>query len=160
MDRMGRHLFLLITVLLTATLVAGQSGGPSLSGDVLQYLQQGGEDGDVYIKADSLVVANYYKLLAQNSSVTGVPGYRIRIYSGSGLGAKEEQQRIRARFLSLYPDIDAYHRYDEPYFKVYVGDCRTMSEAIQLYDIIEDDFPNLFIVQDQINLKNKEYDNP
>jgi hypothetical protein len=157
---MGRHLFFVIALSLIAANAAGQSGQSPASGDVLQYLQNGGKDGDVYLRADSLLVANYYKLLAQNRSVTGVPGYRIRIYSGSGLGAKEEQQRIRARFLSLFPEIDAYHRYDEPYFKVYVGDCRTMSEAIKLYDVIEDDFPNLFIVPDQINLKNKEQDTP
>jgi hypothetical protein len=108
------------------------------------------------METDSLLVANYYKLLEKNKTVTGVPGYRIRIFSGSGLGAKEEQQRVRARFLSLYPDVDAYHVYDEPYFKVYVGDCRTESEAIKLYDRIKGDFPDLFLVPDYINLKKKE----
>jgi hypothetical protein len=147
-------------LLLTAAILAGQSDQPSPSKDILQYLQNGGDGGDVYLKADSLLVANYYKLLEQNKSVTGVPGYRIRIYSGSGLGAKEEQQRVRAKFLSLYPDIDAYYRYDEPYFKVYVGDCRTKSEVIKLYDIIKRDFPNLIWVPDQINLNNQEYETP
>ena len=157
---MGRRFFLVQFFLLTTAILAGQSGQPSPSQDILQYLQNGGDGGDVYLKADSLLVANYYKLLEQNKSVTGVPGYRIRIYSGSGLGAKEEQQRVRAKFLSLYPEIDAYYRYDEPYFKVYVGDCRTKSEVIKLYDIIRYDFPNLIWVPDQINLNNQEYETP
>jgi hypothetical protein len=157
---MERHLLFIVTLLMTAALLSGQSDRSGPSADIFQKLQNGGENGHVYIKADSLLVANYYKLLHQNRSVTGVPGHRIRIYSGSGLGAKEEQQRVRARFLSLYPNIDAYHRYDEPYFKVYVGDCRTMSEAIRLKDAIMDDFPNAFIVTDQINLQLKEPDTP
>jgi hypothetical protein len=70
------------------------------------------------------------------------------------VGAKEEQQRVRAKFLSYYPTIDAYYRYDEPYFKVYVGDCRTRSEAQKLYDDIKENFPNSIIGEDYINNKN------
>jgi hypothetical protein len=116
-------------------------------------LKSEGEGGQVRISLDSLVEANYYKLLTQSSSLTGVPGYRIRIYSESGVGAKEQQQRVRANFLSLYPDVDAYYRYDEPYFKVYVGDCRMRSEALELYDRIRKNFPNPILVEDYINLQ-------
>ena len=69
------------------------------------------------------------------------------------MGAKQEQQKVRARFLSLYPGLDAYNRYDEPYFKVYVGDCRTKSEALKLKDMIEGNFPNSFVMPSEINLK-------
>ena len=91
------------------------------------------------------------KLIAENSRIKGIPGYRIRIFSESGLGAKEQQQQMRARFLSEFPGIDAYHKYDEPFFKVYVGDCRTKSEVLKLYDEIKDKFPNPIIVPDYIN---------
>ena len=105
------------------------------------------------IEADSLLEANYYKLLVKNSLVKGVPGYRIRIFSESGVGAREEQQRIRASFLSAFPEIDAVPRYDGVYFKVYVGDCRTRSEALKLYDRIKKKFPNSFLIPDNINIK-------
>ncbi len=105
------------------------------------------------IEIDSLLEANYYKLMVYNSKVRGVPGYRIRIFSESGVGAKEEQQRVRASFLSEFPEIDAYYRYDEPYFKVYVGDCRTRSEALKLYDLIKKEFPNPILREDYINIK-------
>jgi len=110
----------------------------------------------VRITVDSLLVVNYYKHLARNRQVSGVPGYRIRIFSDSGIGAKEEQQRVRARFLSLYPDVDAYYHYDEPYFKVYVGDCRTKSEALKLYDRVKNNFPNPILVPDDIRIKHTE----
>lgn len=121
--------------------------------DPLRLLKSEGEGGQVRITVDSLLEANYYKLLTQSSSLSGVPGYRIRIFSESGVNAKEEQQRVRANFLSLYPDVDAYYRYDEPYFKVYVGDCRTRSEGLELYDRIRKNFPNPILVEDYINLR-------
>ena len=122
--------------------------------DLLKSLSDGdGERDQISIQTDSLLEVNYYKLMALNSKVSGVPGYRIRIFSESGIGAKEEQQRIRARFLSDFPEIDAYYEYDEPYFKVYVGDCRTRSEALKLYDQIKGKFPNPILVEDYINIK-------
>lgn len=151
-----RHLLFMGFLTLTTCLLMAQPQQPSSSGDLLKQLLQAEANGEIYLEADSLLLANYYKLLEKNKEVTGVPGWRIRIFSDSGLGAKEEQQRVRARFLSLYPDIDAYHVYDEPYFKVYVGDCRTESEAIRLYDRIKKDFPDLLQVQDYINLNDKD----
>jgi hypothetical protein len=153
---MMRYLLFIGYFILISSLLMGQSDRSVSSGDLLRQLQRADAGGDFHMETDSLLVANYYKLLEKNKTVTGVHGYRIRIFSGSGLGAKEEQQRVRARFLSLYPDVDAYHVYDEPYFKVYVGDCRTESEAIKLYDRIKGDFPDLFLVPDYINLKKKE----
>lgn len=121
--------------------------------DPYQQFKEAGERGEVHLETDSLLEANYYKLRLQNSQQKGVPGYRIRIFSDSGLGAKEEQQKVRARFLTLFPDIDAYNKYDEPYFKVYVGDCRTQSEALKLYDRIKESFPNAIRVDDNINIQ-------
>jgi len=119
---------------------------------MLKTLQDQGPGDQVTLEVDSMLVANYNKLIARNMKSSGIPGYRIRIYSGSGIGAKKEQQQVRARFLSLYPDLDAYNRYDEPFFKVYVGDCRTRSEALKLNDRIRRNFPNPFIVPDIIHL--------
>ena len=136
--------------ILSGTLAWGQPGSGD---DLLKMLSGGGEHDQVQVQCDSLLEVNYYKLMAVNSKVRGVPGYRIRIFSESGIGAKEEQQRIRASFLSEFPEIDAYYKYDEPYFKVYVGDCRTRSEALKLYDLIEDKFPKPIIREDYIYIK-------
>jgi hypothetical protein len=144
-----RSCLLLISCLLLEGIVL-QAQSPD-GKDLLRQLQARGEKGEVKVEADSLLLANYYKFLTMNSKMSGVPGYRIRIYSESGLGAKEKQQKVRARFLSLYPGTDAYYRYDEPYFKVYVGDCRTRSEALKLYDRIKENFPNPILVEDYIN---------
>jgi hypothetical protein len=149
----GFSLFVLFTLWSSMVLMA-QPSQPGSGGDLLMSLQEGGRNNRVTLQMDTLLVSNYYKLLNSNKSNSGIPGYRIRIFSESGVGAKDEQQRVKARFLTLYPDVDAYNRYDEPFFKIYVGDCRTRSEALKLMDKIQGNFPNTFIVGDFIVPKN------
>ena len=153
---MTRSLLFIISFSFSIAVVQAQGGQSGRQGDMLKTLQEQGPDDQVTLDVDSLLVVNYNKLIAKNMKSSGVSGYRIRIYSESGIGAKEEQQRVRARFLSLYRGLDAYNRYDEPYFKVFVGDCRTRSEALKLNDMIKKDFPNSFIREDFINLKGAE----
>ena len=153
-SRMKRFLSFVLYTLFTATVVMAQSGQSGSGEDLLKALQESGRYNTVSVEADSLIMANYYKLLTSNKKTSGIPGYRIRIYSESGVGAKEEQQRQKARFLTLYPGIDAYNSYDEPFFKIYVGDCRTRSEALKLIDKIERNFPNPFWFPDYIVPKN------
>jgi len=150
---MTRSLIFIVCFSFSLTLVMAQGGQTGTQGDVLKTLLEGGSDDRVTVEVDSQLVSNYNKLIAKNMKSSGIPGYRIRIFSESGVGAKKDQQQVRARFLSLYPGLDAYNRYDEPFFKVYVGDCRTKSEALKLNDIIKKDFPNPIIVPDFINLK-------
>lgn len=150
---MKRSLLLIVLFFFSLNLVLAQRAQSRNQGDILQSLLEDGQDDRVSIEVDSLLLANYNKLITRNMKSSGIPGYRIRIYSESGLGAKEEQQNTRARFLSLYPGLDAYNRYDEPFFKIYVGDCRTMSDALKLKDAIQRDFPNSIIRPDYIKLR-------
>ena len=150
---MVRSILLFILSVLTLNTLLAQGGPVSGKEDLLQFLEEEGPRDRVNIEVDSLLVANYNKLITRNMQTTGIPGYRIRIFSESGLGAKQAQQQVRARFLSLYPGLDAYNEYDEPFFKVYVGDCRTKSEALKLQDRIRKDFPNSIIREDFIQLK-------
>lgn len=148
---------MITSLLFSVVLVHGQQAQkPGSGGDILAHLQQDETVDQMHIWLDSLLEENYYKFMVMNKKESGIPGFRIRIYSESGLGAKEEQQKVRARFLSLHPEIDAYYRYDEPFFKVYVGDCRTKSEVIKLMDAVKKNFPNSIWVSDYINLKSSE----
>jgi hypothetical protein len=153
---MRRSLLFLFYFSFSGSIVFAQGSQTGTQGDLLKTLLEQGPGEQVTLEMDSLLVSNYYKLIARNMNTTGVPGYRIRIFSESGIGAKQEQQQVRASFLSLYPGMDAYNRYDEPFFKVYVGDCRTKSEALKLKDMIEKNFPNSFVMEADINLKSEE----
>ena len=80
------------------------------SGDALSSLQKKEMEGDVSIYLDSLILENYNKHLVQNAQNKGISGFRIRIFSDNGMGAKESQKRVRASFLSLFPEIQTYNQ--------------------------------------------------
>ncbi len=86
-----------------------------------------------------------------NKEQEGMQGYRIRIFSESGQGARSSATNVRAKFFNKYPDIETYLVYDAPNFKVYVGDFRTRSEALKMQNKISRDYPFSFIISDRIN---------
>jgi hypothetical protein len=50
------------------------------------------------------------------------------------------------------PEAEVYLIYQQPYFKVRVGDYRTKLEAEAVYRQLLHEFDKLFIVPDKINL--------
>lgn len=90
-------------------------------------------------------------------------GYRVQIFSGSGNEARQKANQLRSEFLQLYPDIATHLVFQQPNFKVRIGDLRTQLEAIRLKKEIGFDYPNGFVVRDMINLptipeQEEEYD--
>jgi hypothetical protein len=77
-------------------------------------------------------------------------GYRVQIGSESN---SHPAKRIRAAFIQKYREVPAYEIYQQPYFKVRVGDFKTKLEAIKFQNEIMSDFPNSFIVKDEIEFK-------
>ncbi len=142
-----RFIILITTILTLSAAVAGQGRSEA---DPLSRLQQMEMTGDVVITMDSLILENYNKHLIQNSRNRGVSGYRIRIFSDNGHGAKEHQRQVKANFLSTYTDIKTYDRYEGSYYKIYVGDYRTRREALKVLNRIKSDFHDAFIVEDNI----------
>lgn len=77
-------------------------------------------------------------------------GYRVQIGSETN---SHPAKKIRASFIQKYREIPAYEIYQQPYFKVRVGDFKTKLEAIKFQKEIMFDFPNSFIVKDKIEFK-------
>lgn len=118
--------------------------------DAMERLENKELEGIIMLQMDSLILENYNKHLVQNNKNRGVSGYRIRIFSDNGMGAKEDQKRVRAEFLSLFPGIPTYYPYEGSYYKIYVGDFRTKRDALKILDKIRRKFPDAFIVEDSI----------
>ena len=102
-------------------------------------------NSQVTINLDSLIKKNYYKLILYSRKNPGAIGYQIRIFSGSGPRAKDQAEKARSVFLSKYEGVRDTLVYDTPDYKVYVGDCRTQSNVLKLFNRVKDDFPNAFI---------------
>lgn len=99
------------------------------------------------VRLDELVLRH----VLINKEREGMQGYRIRIFSESGQGARNRATTVRANFFNKYPEIETYLDYDPPNFKVYVGDFRNRSEALKMLRKISRDYPYSFIVSDRIN---------
>ncbi len=85
----------------------------------------------------------------------GINGYRIRIFSQLGTQAREEWDMAKARFYSRFPNIPIYQEYKNPSYKIYVGDYRTKVDALKALEVIQQAYPNAFIVPDRINRPEK-----
>ncbi|MBR1785007.1 MAG: SPOR domain-containing protein [Bacteroidales bacterium] len=79
-----------------------------------------------------------------------VQGYRVQIASFSGTGGKQSAFNLRDRFRADYPSVQAYIVFDEPNFKVKVGDFRTRLEAYAFMQQIKDVYKG-YLVKDFIN---------
>lgn len=94
---------------------------------------------------DSLVQKNIEKHKAEQTR----DGYRVQLFSGN---ERNNANALRAKFKSEYPEIPIYLIYQQPYYKLRVGDFRNRIEAQQFYLKIEKDYEQLLIVPDKVNL--------
>lgn len=78
-------------------------------------------------------------------------GYRIQILMASGNDALDITEEAKTIFLEEYPDIPAYLTFDEPDYRVRVGDFRTRLDAEKFLDKINRKYPGAWVIQDYIN---------
>lgn len=82
-------------------------------------------------------------------STYSLKGYRVQIYSGN---KKQPANQTRSNFLRLHPKTKAHLTYIQPHYKVRVGDFRTKLEALKYKNRIINEFPNCYIVKDEIDI--------
>lgn len=105
--------------------------------------------GHIEIKGDVAVSQLVQKHIELNERVRTMPGYRIQVASLSGTSSKNMAFEMKDRIREIYPGIEAYVVFDEPNFKVKVGDFRTRLEAYVFLQRIRNDFPGT-IIKDNI----------
>lgn len=114
-------------------------------------LLKGQEQGSISVKQDvridSLLVLNK----KMNEKNPHIEGWRINIYFESGNHSKRMAIETKAKFVQNYANIPCYVVFQEPYYKVRVGDYRTRMEAEKLLKQIVQEYPNAFVVEDEIN---------
>lgn len=116
--------------------------------DILGHRSYAG--GEVRLLQSHLVrdaVNNYIA----NASKRKIPGFRIRIFFDNKQNARVRSEELVVSFKEKYPGTGVYRTYDNPYFKVTVGDLRTRSDAEWLLRHLAIDYPAAFIVKENIN---------
>ena len=79
-------------------------------------------------------------------------GYRVCIFFDNGQDARAGAFAAEALFKETYPGIMVYPVYENPYFKVAVGNCLTAEEAIILKGKIASTFPKAFVKSEEFSM--------
>lgn len=78
-----------------------------------------------------------------------IPGYRVQIYFGVN---RPKASEVKLDFTGRFPDVTAYLTYQQPNYKVRVGDFRNRYEALRFLKSIEGMYPTVFVVPDEVRL--------
>ena len=101
---------------------------------------------------DSLIHQLVNRHVAINQAKRSSPGYRIQIYFGQN---RTKANEVKTDFLQLFPNTGAYLVYQQPNFKIRVGDYRTRLEALKFLKEIQQLYAAAFIVKDEVKLPEK-----
>jgi hypothetical protein len=102
------------------------------------------------------VVTDRKSPASQHATITAA-GYRVQVFSSNTQRtAKSEAFKIEKELRDVFPEYAVYVNYTSPFWKVRVGDFRTMQEAQEFRAELIKIFPNLksetYTVRDQVNL--------
>ena len=86
------------------------------------------------------------------SEPKSVNGYRIVIFMSNTQTARRDAVAIQENFATLFPQEQSYLAYENPYFKVAVGNCASQEEAMILLGSLRKSFPKAFIMRETINV--------
>ena len=141
---------LLLTTLFALVAIVS-ADAQSIDSLIMRLGQHNDEGAYVDVDEDRSVTLLMRGIEAQERE-SSVVGYRLVIFFNNDQSAREKAERTFAEFSEKYPDINAYLVYENPYFKVSVGDCLTMDEALILNRRISADYPKAFPRNEEIKL--------
>lgn len=115
---------------------------------------QGSSRGTVNITQENGITELVNFHLIQQKAIKGIRGYAISIFIDSGQEASENANKVMSQFISKYEaeyeDVKCYKRFESPFYKVYVGDFRTKSDALRFYQVIKRDYPEDAFIREVI----------
>ena len=82
-----------------------------------------------------------------------VKGYRIVIFMKNAQSARREAVAVQEEFALQFPQEPSYLIYENPYFKVSVGNYTTSEEAMEFLGRIRAAFPKAHIAPENIDVK-------
>ena len=122
-----------------------------LSGSL--FAQNNSESSSV-ITSDTRIDSLLQLHIDYNQKYPVIQGYRIQILKASGNDALEVIEKSKADFLKEHEDIPVYLTFNEPDYRVRIGDFRTRLDAERFLKKITRKYPGAWVIQDDINFPN------
>lgn len=146
-----KRLFFIVVALVVAMVSIESVKAQSLS-KMRSSLAERAADGSFVRVTEDAATSSALSSIEANNKASVVSGYRVVIYFDNGQYANDKAAQVLSGFRSRYPHINAYLVYESPYFKVSVGDCLTMEEAVILMNTFVYDYPKAFPKRENIRL--------
>lgn len=107
--------------------------------------------GSLHVKQDSRVD----RLMKRQRDVYAVSntlnGFRVQIFMEIGNEAVDHAEVVKKEFTKSFPEIPIYLSYEQPYYRLRVGDFRNRIEAEKYLRLIKPQFSLAFVTADVIN---------
>jgi hypothetical protein len=84
------------------------------------------------------------------SKIKETNGYRIQIAAFTGVNSRNIAESKSYEFQTVFPEVRTYISFQEPYFRVRVGDYFSKLEAYKALVEIQTVYPNAYIIPDKI----------
>lgn len=124
----------------------------------LKTVAQQQDTGYVNIHADQRLAVVTSKSANTNRGFIGkARGFRVQIYNGND---RKKASQIKLDFMKMFPGVRSYLAYNNPQFRVRVGDFRSRKDAMDLFNKLSSKFNPCMVVPDVVNIntvrKNKD----
>ena len=107
--------------------------------------------GSLQIDQDSRIerlMRRQREVYAENNTMNG---YRIQIFMEIGNEAIQHAESVKKDFMQQFPEIPIYLTYEQPNYRLRVGDFRNRVEALKYLKRIKPSFNLAFVTADIIN---------
>lgn len=107
--------------------------------------------GALHLDQDSRVEKLMKRQRAVYAESNTMSGYRIQIFMEIGNEAIQHAEVVKKSFTEQFPDIPIYLTYEQPNYRLRVGDFRNRVEAEKYVRLIKPSFNLAFVTADIIN---------
>ena len=107
--------------------------------------------GSLHVNQDSRVD----RLMKRQRDVYAVSntmsGFRVQIFMEVGNEAVDHAEVVKKNFTEIFPELPIYLSYEQPFYRLRVGDFRNRIEAEKYLRLIKPQFNLAFVTADVIN---------
>ncbi len=102
------------------------------------------------VKQDPQIASLLYKYKEYNRKREFAEGFRIQIMYTD---IRDDVYKSKGAMYKEFPDLSSYVEYEQPYYKLRLGDFKTRLEATYYLQQVITLYPGAFIVRDKIKIK-------
>lgn len=107
--------------------------------------------GSLHVNQDSRIERLMRRQRDVYAANNTMPGFRVQIFMEIGNEAVDHAAVTKKRFEDKFPELPVYLSYEQPYYRLRVGDFRNRVEAEKYLRLIKPQFGLAFVTADIIN---------